>query len=168
MKNVMALLVLLLLCVDGWGCMAHNPLDNEWCETHRCDYVERAVDSGNHPHVATALENLNAASGLDLVEDETGVPVYFVPQTYDLKGAEVCGVTYITRSGSSGAMLSMEVEVALAPTLDCAPLWMVIRHEIACHVLTEGKSHTESGMCAPHGGGALEPDQVSLEFMLGR
>ena len=139
-----------------------------WCDNHRCDFVDLAFDQlapEGHGGLESALRTLNAASGLELVQDTMGIPIRWEPAVFGHDGEPACGITEIVRSGVTKEILTIEITIASEWLDGCKPDWMVIRHEIACHALTGGFGHIETGMCSPWASDTAEVDQPSLDWM---
>lgn len=164
---LLGVLVVLLAGV-GCGLPLTDTHSERWCETHRCDFVDFTFDQQapeGHGGIEAALDSLNKASGLELAQDPMGIPVRWAPEVFDKDGKPVCGITEVTKSGNTGDILSIEITIASVWRKGCKPDWMTIRHEIACHALTGGEWHTESGMCSPWSSTTSVVDQESLDFM---
>ena len=167
---------LLLLCVDGWGCGVAQSGSENWCEGHRCNYVDLAFDPGPEllDETQAAMKNINNATELGLDLDGQGIVVRAVPRAYGADGDWVCGITEIARDKDSSETLSIEIQIGLDNPDGCMPVWAIIRHEIACHALGEGGlahpstldgGHARDGVCSPTGNDLTGLDDAALDIL---
>lgn len=136
---VIGLGVVLLLCVDGWGCAAP---ENETCREHRCNAVAMAFEATD-PLVEHVVADLRESTGADVITDPYGVPVLWVPEVTSREtGERLCGVTRYARRKSSGDILWQEIWIATESREGCGPMSRTLAHELI-HALAPDAAHIE-------------------------
>lgn len=142
---LVAVLFVLLLCVNGWGCgvgpegpLVLSPTDEAWDET------------------AAAAELWSAETGIPIFLGLGGVPVSFVEQSVDLDGTEACGVTVFWLSGRMTVQVTRDWNLCAArPLLVLHEIGHVICGNAFCH-LEPGKHGIMGDRCNPMGA----PDDI--------
>lgn len=148
-----------------WSAGCGSPMSrlDEWCADHVCDADPMAftTDDAHVDVLSVALDNINAASGLELRVDSAGSPVRFMPVVMGEDAKPICGATLVMMRGRVVGSVDVDVSTEVD---GCTPQWATIRHEIMCHALSQG-SHTETGVCSVNGAAYQRIDDLSLDAM---
>ena len=125
---LVAVLFVLLLCVNGWGCSA--PAGEQIILTPD---AEASVD------VKAAAALWGKETGLDIEVGLGGVPVAIVDQVYVLDGIARCGVSIFYRSG--------RVEIQIVRSMPgCAERRLLVLHEIGHVICDRTDCHLDAGV----------------------
>lgn len=135
------------------GCGGPDGEDDPWCETHRCEWVDLALDPDLELEGATAraAARLDAATGNGFAVDTFGVPVIARPQVFDAEGNEACAHTEKASRGTE--LLSVEIHIATDPSFGlehCMSTEATLMHE-AIHAFSRKSQHVTEGLFAAHG-----------------
>lgn len=158
----LSFLVVLLLCINGWGCAAAGDAGTS--------VIEPLVLSPD-PDMADATQGAAdawvAAAGLDIVLGTGGVHVRRVA------GLEDCGSTYTMRRGSGRLVRVDAIEVRGLAGNDCRSDAGTMRHELG-HALQHWSSpngfppdkdgHSD-GLMAPKANSMMLVDEAALELV---
>lgn len=161
---LIGLAIVLLLCVDGWGCAGSPDARDAWCDTHQCDLTPLALApvTGGDNITPSAVRWLSTGSGLDIIEDAYGVPVAFVPEVTFEGSESSCGATRNTFF--KGELISSEIQIAFPAPDGCSPAWVTLMHE-AIHSFCPSAHHMPSGVFAEHADSASRIDSATAAML---
>jgi hypothetical protein len=156
---VKAALLLMPLAV---ACGATPAAEHMLCLEHRCDTVPLAFEATDLL-VEEVVSELEAATGIGVITDPFGTPVFFEPVVSDPEsGAVRCGIT-ITVQRSDGDILYQEIRVS-TDLPDCGSQRRTIAHEII-HALVPRAEHARNGLFAEKANHIEHYDHAALTVL---
>lgn len=153
-ENLLFVLILLVLCVDGFGC---SPVGED-VEPQRTTFW--SDDPELRPYVEQMAARLSKATGRrDIFVEPGGIPVTFGKPLYF--GEPVCALTQHS-AYADGSAIPLDMTIDPEPPAGfCMPLVATLLHE-GIHALAPNLPHTLAGIFQERAGTVSRIDSESL------